>query len=105
MNSYIFENLGGKVVIIQQRSAPNHPHAKSKHQLPNLPSLPEFEETFEHFDEPEESQPEFEQEKVAELKFEPKLEPEFEPDFQISNTPDSTTPEPSTHQLSQVLPP
>ena len=93
-------------------TTPNHPHAKSKHQLPNLPSVPEFEENFEHFDEdlepklePEEPQPEFEQEKVPEPKFEPKLEPEFESDFQIPNTPDSTTPEPSTHLLSQILPP
>ena len=93
-------------------TTPNHPHAKSKHQLPNLPSVPEFEENFEHFDEdlepklePEEPQPEFEQEEVPEPKFEPKLEPEFESDFQIPNTPDSTTPEPSTHLLLQILPP
>ena len=95
------------------KTTPNHPQAKSKHWLPNLPSIPEFEETFEHFDEdlepkfePEEEPiPEFEQEKVLEPEFEPKLEPNFEPQFQVPNTPDSTTPEPSMHQLSQILPP
>ena len=94
------------------KQLPIDPHAKSKHQLPNLPSLPEFEETFEHFDKdlepkikPEEPIPEFEQEKVPEPEFEPKLEPDFEPHFQVPNTPDSTTPEPSMHQLSQILPP
>ena len=94
-------------------TTPNHPHAKLKHRLPNLPSLPEFEETFEHFDEDlepnieteEESIPEFEQEKVPEPEFEPKLEPDFEPQFQVPNTPDSTTPEPSVHHFSQILPP
>ena len=90
-------------------TTPNHSHAKSKHQLQNLPLLPEFEETLEHFNddlepklEPEEG---LQQEFEPELEFEPKFEPEFEPDFQIPNTPDSTTPEPSMHQLSQILPP
>ena len=95
------------------KTTPNHPHAKLKHWLPNLPLLPEFEETLEHFDkdlepkiEPEEEpKPEFEQEKVPEPEFEPKLEPDFEPHFQVPNTPNSTTPEPSMHQLSQILPP
>ena len=72
----------------------------------NLKKLEHFDKDLEPKIEPEEEPiPEFEQEKVPEPEFELKLEPDFEPHFQVPNTPNSTTPEPSIHQLSQILPP
>ena len=57
----------------------------------------------EHFDEDLEPKLEPEEEPQQEFEPEPEFEPKLEPDFQIPNTPDSTTPEPSMYQLSQIL--
>ena len=58
-------------------TTPNHPHAKSKHRLPNLLLLPEFEENFEHFDEDLEPKIEPEEEPILEFEQEKVPEPEF----------------------------
>ena len=59
--------------------------------MPHLPTIPEEE-------------PKEEPETEIEPKFQPEI-PEFEPDFQLTNTPDSTTPDPSPFNLSKILPP
>ena len=91
-------------ILSGTKSEPSHPHPKSKQCLPNLPPLPEpkpeQQQEFEIKLEPAEPKPQF----VPEEEFEPKLETEEpEPEFTIPNTPDSTTPEPSMHQLSFIL--